>query len=254
MTDALSLWLKKVYAAAVGSKSKANLDSNREIFTNVYQNNLWGAASPENESPFYSGPGSSDPQIVDPYVDAVKRFFSSFPAKKKAVDLGCGDFRVGSRIVDAFDSYTACDVVPELVHFNQRYWRHLPVDFLVVDLVQGEIPTGDVLIIRQVLQHLSNDDIAKFTQSIPPGFSYLLLTEHLPSENEFLANRDKVSGTDIRLGSGSGVVLTQPPFNMVFKSETTLISVPQFGGSIVTTLYELWGQRLRGFSDNLPRP
>jgi hypothetical protein len=113
------------------------------------------------------------------------------------------------------------------------------VEFLVVDLVKDEIPTGDVLILRQVLQHLSNDDISKFTQSIPRGFSYLLLTEHLPSENDFLANRDKVSGTDIRLGSGSGVVLTEPPFNMVFKSETTLLSVPQFGGSIVTTLYEL---------------
>jgi len=237
--DALSLWLRKIYEAAVGSKSKANLGSNREIFTNVYQNKLWGEASPENESPFYSGPGSSDPNIVDPYVETVNRFFGSFPAKKKAVDLGCGDFRVGSRIIDSFDSYTACDVVPELIHFNQEYWRHLPVEFRVIDLVKDEIPSGDVLILRQVLQHLSNDDISKFTQSIPQGFSYLLLTEHLPSENDFVANRDKASGTDIRLGVGSGVVLTQPPFNMSFKSETILLSVPQFGGSIVTTLYEL---------------
>jgi hypothetical protein len=74
---------------------------------------------------------------------------------------------------------------------------------------------------------------------IPRGFSYLLLTEHLPSENEFVANRDKASGTDIRLGIGSGVVLTQPPFNLKFKSEKILLSVPQFGGSIVTTFYEL---------------
>ena len=196
-------------------------------------------ASQENESPFYSGPGSSDPHIADPYVDTVKRFFSSLSTKKKAVDLGCGDFRVGSRILDSFDSYTACDVVPELIHFNQRYWRDLPVEFLVVDLVKDEIPTGDVLILRRVLQHLSNDDISKFTKLIPRGFSYLLLTEHLPSENDFLPNRDKVSGTDIRLGSGSGVVLTQHPFNMNFKSETKLLSVPQFGGSIVTILYEL---------------
>jgi hypothetical protein len=239
MMDELGLWFKKIHATAVESRSKVNLSSNREIFANVYQNKLWGAASPENESPFFSGPGSSDPQIVDPYVETVKRFFSSFPAKKKAVDLGCGDFRVGSRIVDLFDSYTACDVVPELVHFNQEYWLHLPVEFRVIDLVKDEIPTGDVLILRQVLQHLSNEDIFKFTQSIPQGFSYLLLTEHLPSENDFVANRDKASGTDIRLGSGSGVVLTQPPFNMSFKSETTLLSVPQFGGSIVTTLYEL---------------
>lgn len=236
---ALALWLRKIHAAAVGSRSKVNLHSNREIFTNVYQNKLWGESLPENESPFYSGLGSSDPQIVDPYVDTVKQFFSSFPTKKKAVDLGCGDFRVGSRIVDSFESYIACDVVPELVDFNQRYWQHLPVVFRVVDLSKDEIPTGEVLILRQVLQHLSNDDISKFIHIIPQGFSYLLLTEHLPSENDFLANRDKVTGTDIRLGSGSGVVLTQPPYSMNFKSETTLLSVPQFGGSIVTTLYEL---------------
>ncbi len=237
--DAFGTWLKRMYAVAVGPRRKVQFNSNREIFTNVYQNKLWGVASPENESPFYSGPGSSDPQIVDPYVDTVKRFFSNLSTKKKAVDLGCGDFRVGSRIVDSFDSYTACDVVPELVHFNQEYWRHLPVEFRVVDLVKDEIPSGDVLILRQVLQHLSNDDISKFIQLIPRVFSYLLLTEHLPSENDFVANRDKASGTEIRLGIGSGVVLAQPPFNLKFKSETTLLSVPQFGGSIVTTLYEL---------------
>jgi hypothetical protein len=233
------LVVKKIYAAAVRSRSNVHLNSNREIFANVYQNKLWGEASTENESPFYSGPGSSDPQIVGPYVETVKTFFGRLPTKKKAVDLGCGDFHVGSRILDSFDSYTACDVVPELVHFNQRYWRHLQVEFLVVDLVKDDIPAGDVLIVRQVLQHLSNDDILEFTRSIPPGFSYLLLTEHLPSKNDFLANLDKVSGNDIRLGSGSGVVLTEPPFEMNFKSETTLLSLPQFGGSIVTTLYEM---------------
>jgi hypothetical protein len=74
---------------------------------------------------------------------------------------------------------------------------------------------------------------------IPSDFSHLLITEHLPTGNSFLANVDKISGTDIRLGSGSGVVLTQPPFNLKIKSEITLLSVPQFGGSIVTTLYEL---------------
>ena len=239
MMDELVLWFKKIYAAVVGSRSKVILNSNREIFTHVYQNKLWGVASPEDESLFYSGPGSSDPQIVDPYVDAVKRFFSSPSTKKKAVDLGCGDFRVGSRIADSFDPYIACDVVPELVHFNQRHWKHLHVEFRVVDLVKDEIPDGDVLIVRQVLQHLSNNDINVFTQSIPRGFSYLLVTEHIPSERDFLANKDKASGSDIRLSSGSGVVLTKPPFSMIFKSETTLLSVPQFGGSIVTTLYEL---------------
>jgi hypothetical protein len=236
---ALVLWLKNIYSAAVESRNKVSLHSNREIFTNVYQKKLWGESLPENESPFYSGLGSSDPQIVDPYVDTVKQFFSSFPTKKKAVDLGCGDFRVGSRIVDSFDLYIACDVVPELVDFNKQYWQHLPVEFRVVDLAKDEIPTGEVLILRQVLQHLSNDDIFKFIKVIPSSFRYLLLTEHLPSENDFLANRDKVTGTDIRLGNRSGVVLTKPPFSMKFKSETKLLSVPQFGGSIVTTLYEL---------------
>jgi hypothetical protein len=239
MTDSFGLWLKKIYAAAVGPKNKGDSYSNQAIFSNVYQKRLWGMASPENESPFYSGPGSSDPHIVDPYVDTVKRFFSNLSTKKKAVDLGCGDFRVGSRIVDSFDPYIACDVVPELVHFNQQYWQHLPVEFRVVDLVKDEIPEGDVLIVRQVLQHLSNDDIYTFSQSIPRGFSYLLVTEHVPSDRDFLANKDKASGSDIRLSSGSGVVLTKPPFSMNFKSETTLLSVPQFGGSIVTTLYEL---------------
>lgn len=237
--DAFGLWVKKLYVALVRSRQRIFSNSNQAIFSNVYRNNLWGVASQENESPFYSGPGSSDPQIVDPYVETVKRFFASFPHKKKAVDLGCGDFRVGSRIFDAFDSYTACDVVPELVDFNRWHWKHLPVKFEVVDLAKDKIPKGEVLILRQVLQHLSNEDITKFTQLIPRGFSYMLLTEHLPSKDDFLPNNDIISGKDIRLGFGSGVVLSQPPFNLKYKTERILLSVPQFGGSIVTTLYEL---------------
>ncbi len=64
MMDSIGLWFKRKFAAAVGSRNKSDSDSNRAVFSNVYKNKLWGMASPENESPFYSGPGSSDPQII----------------------------------------------------------------------------------------------------------------------------------------------------------------------------------------------
>ena len=202
----------------------------KNTFTQIYKTKIWGEGS---------GQGSTDEIIVNTYINDISVFLKSLNKKPKIVDLGCGDFNIGSKIIEYSSEYVACDIVEFIIEENKKKYFDANVEFQVLDISKDDLPLGDVAIIRQVLQHLSNDDISRFTQSIPRGFSYLLLTEHLPSERGFLANKDKASGSDIRLGSGSGVVLTQLPFNLKTKSETILLSVPQFGGSIVTTLYEL---------------
>jgi hypothetical protein len=70
-------------------------------------------------------------------------------------------------------------------------------------------------------------------------FRYLILTEHLPCASEFEPNVDKKSGPDIRVHSGSGVVVTAPPFNLVPKEVVELCAVPEGDGKIVTTAYRL---------------
>jgi hypothetical protein len=198
--------------------------TNRETFQKIYENRLWGNSSQQ----FYSGPGSHDVKVVDPFVKDVLAFLKSLPNSPIVIDLGCGDFNVGSKLFEACHLYIACDVVPELIEYNKVKFVNKSIDFRCVDIVKDELPKGEVVIIRQVLQHLSNADIALVLPKLT-AFKYLIITEHIPVGN-FVPNLDKPSGLGIRMHNGikkdSGVVITEPPFNFkassVQKLQTTI--------------------------------
>ncbi len=208
-----------------------------EIFSEVYNRKAWGVAN-DTSAPFYSGPGSSEGTVVAGYVNAVSEFLRGL-GKPDAVDLGCGDFKVGSQIRPWCDLYTACDAVPELIDFNSRTYKQLDVDFRVLDITADALPEGDVVFVRQVFQHLSNAAIAKAMAKIIARYKYLVLTEHVPALAWFVPNVDIATGAGTRLMIGSGVVLTNPPFNLKVTSERTLCESPQFSGLIKTVVYTL---------------
>jgi SAM-dependent methyltransferase len=210
----------------------------QEVFTRIYKERVWGqSADPSDE--YYSGTGSRDSNIVDGYVDSVSQFLRSFDSKPTVVDLGCGDFVVGSQIRPLCGRYVACDIVAPLIEFNKEKYRNLNVDFKVLDLTTDNLPEGDILFIRQVLQHLSNKQIRSAIRKISGGFKYLVLTEHLPTPESFSPNLDIPTGAFFRLSIGSGVILTKPPFNLRVKDQQTLCVREESGGIIKTILYTL---------------
>jgi len=207
-----------------------------QIFEEIYKHNLW---SNNKKKKFDSGLGSHESEVVDKYVESIRKYFENRP-KLNAVDLGCGDFNVGKRIRDLFNTYTACDIVSELIERNKKEYDNCNVDFKRMDFCVEEIPRGDVLFVRQVLQHLDNQTIFKFIDNLKKTtFKYIILTEHIPAE-KFISNVDKPIGFNIRLngaGKKSGVVITDPPFNYRPKKEEILCEVNQMGGVIRTILY-----------------
>ena len=213
-------------------------NTNQETFQKIYAKSLWG----KNSQQFFSGPGSHDDKVVAPFVGDVLTFLRSLPNLPVVVDLGCGDFNVGSKLFMASKCYIACDVVPELIAHNRGQFPDKSIDFQCVDIVKDPLPKGEVVIIRQVLQHLSNRDIALVLPKLT-SYKYLIITEHLPS-NTFIANIDKPSGLGIRMHNGmkknSGVVITEPPFNFSAKSAKTLQTIICDDESqLVTCLYTL---------------
>jgi hypothetical protein len=210
--------------------------STEQIFTRIYERGAWGR--PQNPArPFFSGTTGRGDEETAGYVRAVGDFLCSFPVKPNIVDLGCGDFMVGSQIRKFCGRYIACDVVPGLIDFNKRQFEDLDVEFKLLDLVKDELPAGDVALIRQVLQHLSNDQIARFVARAS-NYRFLVVTEHLPSRADFRHNADKLTGPGTRMGDESGIVLTSPPFNLRPKSEKEIFRVKSIDtGVVVTTLY-----------------
>ena len=69
----------------------------KDIFSEIYQKGLWGKSDDPNQ-PFYSGSGSHDESVTVVYIEKVGAFLNSYPKKLNLVDLGCGDFSVGSQL------------------------------------------------------------------------------------------------------------------------------------------------------------
>jgi len=210
-----------------------------EIFSEIYRRQLWGR--PAGERQFSSGHGSYMDLHVVPYVAAVGQFVGGLSWKPSVVDLGCGDFNVGSRIRRYFGTYIACDVALAVLEENKARYSNFDVEFLQLDMIGDEFPDGDICIIRQVLQHLCNADISRIVQKLRK-YQILILTEPLPRV-EFTPNLDQPTGVSSRLARGipSGVVLTDPPFSLqVVSSQILCTTFDDFSNSrLVTTAYWL---------------
>lgn len=201
----------------------------------IYELGLWG----KNGDTFYSGEGSHYPKIIEPYIQVITSFLNSFENKLSVSDLGCGDFNVGRYFLDQVSSYTAIDIVQDLIDHNRSKFHHPNLKFECLDIATTPLPQADCVFLRQVLQHLSNAEILAIVAKIK-NFKYLILTEHIPNGN-FIPNLDIISGQGTRLKRGSGVVLTEPPFDLVTIEDKELLVVDLGGklGRIVTKLYTL---------------
>ncbi len=208
----------------------------KKAMEQVYEMNLWGA----NNSDFYSGDGSHNPEIVNPYLEVVTSFLKSFKNPLSICDLGCGDFNIGNNLVAFTNKYIAVDIVENLIKHNKENFKEQHLDFRCLDIAIDDLPKVDCVLIRQVLQHLSNKEIQNVVYKLK-NYKFVILTEHLPNGN-FTPNKDIISGQGIRLKKQSGVNLLKAPFNFKVKSDKELLSIKleDKKGVIVTTLFEVF--------------
>lgn len=207
----------------------------KAVMEQVYARNLWGG----DNLPFYSGSGSHHPDIVIPYIHVVTQFLNAFEPPLVVFDLGCGDFNIGKELVRHTKYYVAVDIVSDLITYNKAMFKIENLEFQCLDIAADQLPSGDCVIVRQVLQHLSNAEIQRILPKLSM-FKYLILTEHLPMGG-FEPNVDIISGQGTRLKKNSGVDLLAPPFNFKVVDEKQLLinTLEANKGAIITTLYTI---------------
>ena len=155
-------------------------------FRAVYSRNLWGGQPGE----FCSGAGSLGEE-AQAYARVVRDFVGK-RAIKSIVDLGCGDFRVG-RMLRMRGVHYLGDGHSSRAHSPEpgALWRFRHTEFVCSDFLQGDLPTGELCLLRQVLQHLSNTEIS-IALSRLSRFPYVLITEHYPAAGRAVTpNLDK---------------------------------------------------------------
>jgi hypothetical protein len=169
----------------------------KEIFTSIYQTNLWGGT----ES--LSGPGSSLIE-VEPIMRKLPLLFELFEIKS-ILDAPCGDFHWMSKLrLDDIDNYVGVDIVSEVIEQNNRKFSCDRYEFLERNITKDALPTTDLLLCRDLLVHFSFEEIKKMFQNISRYNYTYILTTHYPSVTDNL---------DIKTGDWRPLNFCIPPFS-----------------------------------------
>ena len=150
-----------------------------DIFTNIYENNLWGNNKNSNYNGS-SGGGSDIKYNKETYIPFLKQFILE-NSIHTIVDLGCGDFRCGPIIYDDLDiKYTGYDAYNKIIIYNKNQYIEPKYNFLHLDffIKKEEIINGDLCILKDVLQHWSTENITLFLDYLveTKKYKYILIT------------------------------------------------------------------------------
>ena len=192
-----------------------------ETFDYIYARNCWGRIDGVK---YYSGSGSYKLNYVEPYCQLIKKFISEHNIVN-VVDLGCGDFNVASSFISENISYEGIDIVQEMIEDHNKKYGSDNVHFQCLDIVEDSLPDGELCLIRQVLQHLSNDEVISILNKVTK-YKYVIITEHI-TKKEYASkyNVDKSHGSYTRVYAQSGLYFDEHPFNLEIE---TLMKIPYY--------------------------
>lgn len=205
--------------------------SRRRIFSDIYKHGVWGTG----DGGFFSGDGSL-PENTKAYEDVVIRLIED-QGVASILDIGCGDFSVAERILSkqgAKVRYLGVDIVPELVEHLRREHGGENIQFDLLDAVTDPLPKADLVIVKEVLQHLPNKDVRRVTEKLL-AFPYALVT-NTQARNPISFNEDLPAGPETRVQRGSGLWLDKAPFHFPFK-EVLRVDHAYRSSVIVTLLH-----------------
>jgi hypothetical protein len=149
-------------------------DPVEEIFTDIYKANKW--ESPET----VSGPGSTL-RVTHKMRQELSALLERFKIDSIA-DAPCGDCN-WMRYVDIGEcEYIGIDIVQDLIEKNSRTFGGTR-QFMHLNLIENIIPQVDLIICRDMLTHLTYEQIFKVLRNFKQsGSKYLLVTTNLATQ------------------------------------------------------------------------
>ena len=209
--------------------------SNADIFSKIYESGMWGG----DGSAAFSGLGSRG-ELLSSTVDAVNMLIADSNAHS-ILDIGCGDGEFVSELLRrnvSLKHYCAIDVSRQALTVAKQKTDDFRAHFEVIDASSAAFEYYDLVLIRQVLQHLSNETIQSILDNIDHCGS-LLVIEHRPSDSTATPNKNIPTGASTRRFKNSFVDLSKPPFNHSFteKRELSKIEIKSVKGYLVGTYF-----------------
>ena len=183
-------------------------------FNGIYSEGIWGRD--------VTGKGTSGSGSTLEITREYRAYLEDFIRKhrvRSVVDAGCGDWTFSSTIDWGGASYLGVDIASDMIEANRRKYEKRHVTFQVGDITE-ELPAADLLISKDVLQHLPDALVDKFIRNnLKKGkYKWVLLTNDRGSGNP-----------DIVPGGYRAINLAAAPFNV-----PGLVDLPIMFGNEVT--------------------
>ena len=168
-------------------------------FNRIYADGIWGKDVAGKGT---SGTGSTL-EITREYRAYVEDFIKKHSVKS-VVDAGSGDWSFSSAMDWGNASYLGVDIASDVIAAVRNKYKKGKVKFRVGDITD-ELPAADLLISKDVLQHLSNELVHRFIRNnLSKGkYKWVILTNDRGSENR-----------DIASGGYRAIDLAAPPFEV----------------------------------------
>jgi len=166
------------------------------IFTEIYKKNIWLGKESR------SGPGS-DLAKTEVIRKELPGLFKNLGITT-LLDIPCGDFNWLKEVDLSFLFYIGADIVDDLVSLNNTNYSNKNRIFRKLDITKDNLPKVDLILCKDLFQHLSLGDIDKTIKNIKKSKpKFLLATSDIYSKE----NIDKVSGSIMPFN------LLLPPFS-----------------------------------------
>jgi len=207
----LALYL--IFAHSRSHHALHHQQTDKEIFTKIYTVKRWEELS---------GPEvPKDEKGHHPFVDYLQDFIDEHDIST-IVDIGCG---YGELLKDLnlpeSTTYLGLDIVDSVITYNRLHYKKENMSYDSVDNVEDLSKyKGDLLILKDVIQHWNNKEILYAKDHILPNFKYAIIVNniHVPGLRQV--------NSEIKTGQSRPLNLEISPFYMKLKTVKDYKAMP----------------------------
>jgi SAM-dependent methyltransferase len=150
--------------------------SRKRIFEDLYRKGGWG----DDETRSGTGSTLKNTQRIIQQLPTLLRQYTI----NSILDIPCGDFNWMKKVDLGSTTYIGADIVPDLIVKNKKEFENHLHSFIVADVVTDTLPQADLILCRDCLVHLSNEDAFEALKNIRrSGAKYFLATTFPKHDN-----------------------------------------------------------------------